>query len=97
MYYLRKQSYEITIEEIKKTNGTIIPERKYMTLDRALYKATGMNRFYRRCYPDPKEKGLRLYRCKKLSTILEYREKLYEYSGEYFDVYDENGKIDIQK
>lgn len=97
MYYLRKESYEMTIGEIKKTDGTIIPERKYMTEDRALYKANNMNRFYRRNYPNPKERGLSLYTCKKLSTILEHRENLYEYCGEYFDVYDENGKVDINQ
>lgn len=39
MYYLRKEPYESTIQEIVKTNGEVIPERKYMTEDRALYKA----------------------------------------------------------
>lgn len=95
MYYLRKESYEMVIEEIEKTDGTIIPKRKYMTGDRALYKANNMSRFYRDIYPNPHNKGLKLYTCKKLSTILEHRESLYEYCGEYFDVYDENGKVDL--
>lgn len=95
MYYLRKESYEMTIEEIKKTDGTIIPERKYMTEDRALYKANSMNRFYRESYPKPHNKGVKLYTCKKLSTILEHRESLHDYCGEYFDVYDENGIVSL--
>lgn len=27
MYYLRKEPYEMTIPEIKKTDGTVIPEK----------------------------------------------------------------------
>lgn len=95
MYYLRKESYEQVIPEIKKIDGTIIPERKYMTSDRALYKLNGMSRFYRRGYPNPEEKGMKLYKVKKLQTILEQRNALYEYSGEWFDVYDDSGKVDI--
>ncbi|ARC85661.1 hypothetical protein U732_1099 [Clostridium argentinense CDC 2741] len=95
MYFLRKESCEVTIPEIKMTDGTVIPERKYMTEDRALYKANG--RFYRKEYSKPHQRGLKLYKVKKLSTILEQRECLYEYCGEWFDVYDENGKVDILK
>lgn len=95
MYYLKMKSSEIVIKEIKKTDGSIIPERKYFTGDRALYKANNMSRFYRDSYPNPNNKGLKLYACKKLSTILDHRECLYNYCGEYFDVYDENGKVDI--
>lgn len=96
MYYLRKESHEKTIGEIIKTDGTIIPERKYVVEDRALYKSNRMNRFYRRGYPNPRENGLSLYTCKKLSTILKHRENLYGYCGEYFDVYDENGKLNME-
>lgn len=97
MYYLRKEPYEQVIPEIKKTDGTVIPERKYMTDDRALYKSNNMNRLYRGQYPKPKQKSLNLYKVKKLATILEQRERLHEYCGEWFDVYDENGKVDITK
>lgn len=30
MYYLRKEPYEQIIPQIEKTDGTIIPERKYI-------------------------------------------------------------------
>lgn len=95
MYYLRKESYEQVIPEIKKTDGTLIPSRKYMTGDRALYKLNGMSRFYRKPYPNSNEKGMKLYKVKKLSTILEQRNALYKYCGEWFDVYNDNGKVDI--
>lgn len=95
MYYLRKEPYEEIIPEIKKTDGTVIPERKYITDDRALYKANGMSRFYRDSYPKPHNKGVKLYQAKKLSTVLAQRENLEKYCGECFDVYDENGKVDI--
>ena len=45
MYYLRKEPYEATISEIKKTDGTVIPERNYMTEDRAVYKHYRFSRF----------------------------------------------------
>ena len=47
MYYLRKEPYEVIIPEIKKTDGTVIPERKILTDDRAIYKADDCERFYR--------------------------------------------------
>ena len=47
MYYLRKEPYEQTIPAIKKTYGTVIPERKYMAEDRAVYKHPRYSRFYR--------------------------------------------------
>ena len=32
---------------------------------------------------------------KKLKTILELRQSTFDYCGEWFDVYDENGKVDL--
>lgn len=97
MYYLRKESYESLIPEIIKTNGEVIPERKYMTRDRALYKSNKMSRFFRDNYPVPHNKGVKLYKVKKLSTILRQREALHNYCGEWFDVYGEEGKVDISE
>lgn len=97
MYYLRKKSYEEVIPEIKKTDGTIIPARKYMTGDRAIYKDNRLSRFYRDQYPVPRNKGIHLYKTKKLSTVMKHRQWLYDYCGEWFDVYDENGIVDISK
>ena len=98
MYYLRKEPYEETIEEIKKTDGTIIPERKYMTDDRAIYKAHEFSRFYRQPFAgmDVDTPGMKLYTCKTLKKILELRQSMYDYCGEWFDVYDENGKVNIE-
>lgn len=95
MYYLRKEPYEKTIPEIQKTDGTVIPERKYMVEDRALYKHNQFSRFYRQSYTGDKGNGCRLYKAKKLSTILRQRKALFDYCGEWFDVYDENGKVDF--
>lgn len=93
MYFLRKEPYENTIPPIKKTDGTIIPERKYMVEDRGLYKANGLSRFYRRGFTGDKQPGFSLYKVKKMSTILRQRQALFDYCGEWFEVYDENGKV----
>lgn len=97
MYYLRKEPYEVTIPEIKKIDGTVIPERKYMTDDRAIYKSTRCSRFYRHGFVGMTDNpvGMKLYTCKKLKTILELRNSTHDYCGEWFDVYDENGKVDL--
>jgi len=95
MYYLRKEPIEITIPEIHKTNGEIIPERQYMTDDRAIYKGTKYNRFYRQTFRDIdiNPVGMKLYTCKTLKTILALRQDMFDYCGEWFDVYDEKGKV----
>lgn len=93
MYYLRKEPYESIIPPIHKTDGTIIPECKYIHEDRALYKANDCNRFYRRSYTGDRQSGFRLYKVKRLSTIMQQRQALYDYCGEWFDIYDENGKV----
>lgn len=92
MYYLRKEPYR-EVFDIPKTDGSMI-HHDSMTEDRALYKATDMSRFYRQDYP-ASPKGMKLYQVKRLSTILQQRQNLFDYCGEWFDVYDENGKVDI--
>lgn len=61
--------------------------------DRALYKHSWLSRFYRSDYPTPHEKCFKLYKVKRLSTILRQRDALFEYCHEWFDVYDQDGKI----
>lgn len=97
MYYLRSLPYEETIPEIKKTDGTVIPERKYKTEDRAIFKHPKFSRFYRGTFTglNGKYNGMKVYCCKTLKRILALRESTYEYCGEYFDVFDENGKVDL--
>lgn len=58
--------------------------------DIALYKHSFYNRFYRSSFPVPDYKSFRLYKAKRLSTILKHRKALYDYCGEWFDVYDQN-------
>lgn len=98
MYYLRKEPYEETIGEIRKTDGTIIPERKYITDDRAIYKAHQFSRFYRQTFMgmDVNPPGMKLYTCKTLKKILELRQLMYDYCGEWFDVYNENGNVNFE-
>lgn len=97
MYYLRKEPYERTIPEIKKTDETVIPERKFMTEDRVIYKHHKFSRFYRGTFNGINEKyqGMKVYQCKTLKKILELKDNTYNYCKEYFDVYDENGKVDL--
>ena len=95
MFYLRKEPYEQVIPPIKKTDGTTIPERIYMTSDRAIYKAHDISRYYRGGFKGLKEKyqGMKVYTCKTLKTILALRQSIFNYCGEWFDVFNENGKV----
>ena len=61
--------------------------------DRALYKHSWYNRFFRSSYPTPSDKSFRLYKVKRLSTILRQRENLHEYCNEWFDVYDQDNNV----
>jgi hypothetical protein len=98
MYYLRKEPYEETIPEIKKTDGSIIPERKYMTGDRAIYKHREFSRFYRKEFLGiaGKHENMVLYQCKTLKRITKLQKDTFDYCGEMFEIYDENGRIDIE-
>lgn len=97
MYYLRNEPHEEVIPEIRKKDGTVIPERKVMSDDRAIYKAPRISRFYRGPFfgLHGKYQGMKVYTCKTLKTILSLRKDLHAYCGEWFDVYDENGKVDV--
>lgn len=97
MYYLRKEPYERVLPEVKKTDGTVIPERKYTVEDRALYKHNNLNRFYRQEYTGEKRDGMHLYKTSSIEEIKYQREALYNYSGEWFDIYDEYGKVEQQE
>lgn len=81
MYHLRKETYEMG-EKV---------------CDRAVFKHNRLSRFYRGTFTglSGKYQGMRVYTCKTLKNILKLREATFNYCGEYFDVYDENGKIDI--
>ena len=88
MFYLRKEEHEKIF-----TLGD--KEETYIAEDRAIYKHQNFSRFYRDSFPVNTHKKLKLYKAKKISTILKLRQEMFEYCGEYFDVYDENGKVDI--
>ncbi|WP_405173780.1 hypothetical protein [Paenibacillus sp. FSL H8-0260] len=97
MYYLRKEPEEKTIPPIPLTNGNIIPERKFMSDDRAVYKAHEFSRFYRGGFKgiDGRYQGMKVYTCKTLKRILELRASTLRATNELFDVYDENGKVEL--
>ncbi|MBC5667279.1 hypothetical protein H8S00_04675 [Eubacterium sp. BX4] len=99
MYYLRKEPYEQIIPQIEKTDGTIIPERKYIIEDRAIYKHPQFSRFYRGGFVgiEGKYQGMKVYTCKTLKKIKELQKNTFDYCGEMFDIYDENGKVDIDE
>lgn len=98
MYYLRKEPYESVMPKVIKTDGEIITERKYMTDDRAIYKHHDFSRFYRHEFKgiDVRWDGMKVYTCKKLKTIMKLRQRTFDYCGEWFDVYDENGKVELE-
>ena len=95
MYYLRKEPHEMIINEIKCADGRVIPERKVIVGDRAVFKHKKLLRFYRGDFTGMYGKyyGMDLYTCKTLKKILELQKATYEYCGEMFDIYDENGKV----
>ncbi|KAA1180674.1 hypothetical protein PAENI_25830 [Paenibacillus sp. B2(2019)] len=99
MYYLRKEPEAKTLPEIRKTDGTVIPERSYMSDDRAVYKHSDFARFYRGGFTglDGRYQGMKVYTCKTLKRILELRESTLRATNELFDVYDETGKVDVKE
>jgi hypothetical protein len=94
-YYLFSPDHDELIPRMKRPNGEEIPERTVRSGDRALYKAQGTSKLYRSSYPIPYSKEMKLYTCKTIKHILFVRKKLYEYCCEWFDVYNENGKVEI--
>ncbi len=65
--------------------------------DRAVYKHHDFSRFYRGEFKgiEVKYQGMKVYQCKTLKKILEIRQSTFDYCGEWFDVYDENGKVNL--
>ena len=99
-YYLRKEPRR-HIADVPMPDGKVI-HHDYMTTDVALYKATDVPRFYRQQYGNPAKYGnptkcMKLYVVKKLSTILFQRQLLFDYCGDWFDVYNEFGKVEIEE
>lgn len=91
----RAQGNEPKFERI---NGKLACVGDYThTDDRAVYKHPRYRRFYRGNYkgPDGKYQGCKLYTCKQIKRILDLREAMFGYCGEWFDVYDENGKVNL--
>lgn len=97
MYYLKRESYEIPETKIKKIDGTIIVHEPYMSGDSAIYKHHNFSGLYRGEFNgiDKKYQGMKLYTCKTLKKILEIQARTLDYCGELFDVYDENGKVQM--
>lgn len=67
--------------------------------DRTIYKHRDFSRFYRGEFKgiDGKYQGMKVYTCKTLKKILEIQATTFNYCGETFDIYDENGKVQISK
>lgn len=92
MYYLRL---------VKENDYSICADGKTRVVhgitDRAIYKSNRLGRYYRDDFDgiDSKHYGVHLYTCKKLKTILSLRNDTFDYCGEWFDVYDENGKVEL--
>lgn len=97
MYYLKRESYEMPEMKIQCIDGTVITHKPYMTDESAIYKHHDFSRFYRGDFNgiDGKYQGMKLYTCKTLKKILEIQAATLNYCGELFDIYDENGKVQI--
>lgn len=88
MYYLRKQS----AKKLAAIDGKYTVKDAEYELDRALYKHKRYSRFYRSTYPDHST-NLKLWKVKSLKTALQQRVRLWYYCNEWFDIYDDNGKV----
>lgn len=97
VYYLYSPEHEMTIPAIHKTNGEIIPERKVTVEALGIYKHPKFSRFYRGTFAgiNGRYQGMKLYTCKTLKRILELRKSTFDYCGVWFEVHDENGKVDL--
>jgi len=93
-YYLKLEAHEKILQGFTKTDGTVVPDRKYVVEERAIFKHKRFSRFYR-MNTDTSESELKLYETSSLKKIKDLRELTYNYCGEIFDIYDENGKVDI--
>lgn len=98
MYYLKREPYKVPEHKINKTDGTVHIIESYMTDASAIYKHHDFSRFYRGDFNgiDGKYQGMKLYTCKTLKKILEIQAITLNYCGELFDIYDENGKVEIE-
>lgn len=96
MYYLKSKSHEKTIPGFTRTDGTSVPERTYTVPERAIYKHHDFSRFYRGEFEglDKKYQGMKVYTCKTLKKIKEIQKSTFDYCGEWFDIYDENGIVE---
>ena len=95
MYYLHKDAYETKLKGFTKTDGTVVPDRVCTIEERAVYKHHDFSRFYRGDFHglDGRYQGMKVYTCKTLKKILQLRQDMYDYCGEWFDVCDENGNV----
>lgn len=64
--------------------------------NRAIYQYKEFSNFYiNGTYPDCENKIFKLYEVKNIRDIMKLRKKVYDDYGEWFDVYDENKKINL--
>ena len=95
MYYLRKEPEKIN--NYKQINKTVDSGSKILKDDRVIYKSRELFRFYRGRFNGLESRyyGMKVYTCRTLKYILELREVIFKATNELFDVYDENGKIEL--
>lgn len=97
MYYLRKEPYEAIQQEVTLPDGTKIPKQTVMTRDVAIYKGNKPNNcFFRQPFGVHVYK-MHLYECPQLARVLNVRDGIYKFTGQKFDVYDENGKVSEER
>lgn len=92
MYYLRKEPYKNEfIDPI--TNKVDFVN---FTADRAIFKHNRFGKFYRMDYLCT-DKDVHLWKVKSLQKALQHRLNTWYYCREWFDIYDESGKISEEK
>ena len=97
MYYLYSPAHDVMVPTFRKMDGTVIPGRKIPVDARTIYKTGGPFMFKRGPFLGLKAKhnGMKPYTSKTLKKILEIRQIVFEATGELFEVYDENGRVEL--
>ena len=97
MYYLRLVEEDLIVHNCKGEPVHLGPS------DRAVYKHNRLGRFYREDFDGIGSRhgtyrdGSHLYTSRSMNRILDLRRDTFNYCNEIFDVYDENGKVELTK
>ena len=93
-YILYSPPHDMKVEEIRRPNGEVIPERIFHVGARALYCLRDFpHRRYRDGYPT-NDIRMRLVKCKSIAEAENEQHELENYCGETFEIHEfEKGRL----